>query len=296
MKTFADIKSILENNTMSVAAKKKALTVEFGLRPQDLYLLNITDTREHKPGLAFTFGVEIECNVRRDDFANVAGNLPYDWQGTYNHNDSRTHFRFVHDGSVRGDNPIECVTPVLNYGARKDGKKLLKQCVKALNDANVSVNRSCGLHVHIGSNDLTDEQYSNVFVNYMHLELLIDTIMAPSRRGNGCNWCATLQGKGLEDCHTRLSVRRALNRNRYHKVNPMSGHGTIEFRQHQGSANFDKIFNWVMFCARLVEWSKTNRLDRDMYIIDEIPFLTAAEKRFFKNRQAAFTEGEREAC
>lgn len=292
MKTFADIQTILADGNLTVAAKKKALTVEFGLRPEDLYLLDIRDTRERKPGMAFTFGVEIECNVRRDRFEQAAGSLPYEWQGTYNHNDSRTHFRFVHDGSVTGADPIECVTPVLNYGPRRDGKKLLGDCLTALNAAGVKVNVSCGLHVHIGAEHLTDEQFSNVFANYLCLESLIDSFMAKSRRGDGCTWCHTLKGKGILDCRTRRQVRESLDRSRYHKVNPMSGHGTIEFRQHQGSTDFDKIFNWVIFCGKLVEWSKDNRLDREIDSIDAIPFLTKKEKAFFKSRQKAFADRE----
>ena len=61
-------------------------------------------------------------------------------------------------------------------------------------------------------------------------------------------------------------------------------HKTIEFRQHQGTTDYKKILNWVMFCGKLVEWSKKNRLTADVADIDDLPFLTKAEKRFFKRR------------
>ena len=77
-----------------------------------------------------------------------------------------------------------------------------------------------------------------------------------------------------------------MNGNRYFKVNACSysRHRTIEFRQHQGSTDFEKISNWVNFCAKLVAWSKKNVLSSEASSIDEIPFLTAKEKSFFKSR------------
>ena len=64
-------------------------------------------------------------------------------------------------------------------------------------------------------------------------------------------------------------------------------HGTIEFRQHQGTTDFEKISNWVRFCAKLVQWSKENVLSNDALSIDNIPFITESEKAFFKSRANA---------
>ena len=87
-------------------------------------------------------------------------------------------------------------------------------------------------------------------------------------------------------CKNVFDVRRELDCDRYHKVNAESyeRHKTVEFRQHQGSTDFDKIKNWVSFCIKLVEWSKNNRLEESVSTIDEIPFLNNTEKRFFKKR------------
>ncbi|MBR1732821.1 MAG: amidoligase family protein, partial [Alloprevotella sp.] len=90
-------------------------------------------------------------------------------------------------------------------------------------------------------------------------------------------------------------VRDVMNNDRYHSVNPIaySAHGTIEFRQHQGTTNFTKIKNWVSFLAKLVAYSTENVIENEITSIDEIPFLTATEKRYFNSRKAAF-EGNRE--
>ena len=208
--------------------------------------------------------------------------MPFQYEG-YNHTDNNHYYKFVSDSSIRGENPIECVSPVLTG---KTGMKSLETCCKALNEANAQVNRSTGLHVHIGAQNLSDEAYINVFKNYQKLERVIDTFMAISRRANNSQWCRTLQGKDFTMCTTKLDIFDVMNGNRYYKVNACSysRHKTIEFRQHQGSTDFEKISNWVNFCAKLVAWSKKNVLSSEVNSIDEIPFLTAKEKSFFKSR------------
>ena len=169
------------------------------------------------------------------------------------------------------------------------GKSTLKCAVDTLNRAGASVNRSCGLHVHIGVAKLTQQQYANVFNNYFYLESLIDQFMAPSRRRDTNCYCRSLSDhSALTRCESVSAVQYTLDNDRYHKINPMSynRHKTIEFRQHQGTTDYKKILNWVMFCGKLVEWSKKNRLTANVTSVDELPFLTAAEKKFFNNRIA----------
>lgn len=237
----------------------------------------------------YTFGVEIEmANTNRNSIeaacADNGVNIYYDMR--YNHVDGHSYYKFMRDSSLEGTNPIECVSPVLKSS---NGFKSLKATVKALNEADCSVNVTCGLHVHIGAKSLTEKQYCSVFVNYMHLEDLIDTFMAPSRRGDVSQWCHTLKGRGIQYCESRYDLYNHL-RSRYFKVNPeaYNRHQTIEFRQHGGTLNYEKIEMWVKFVAKLVDWSKTHRLESDVNDIDELEFLTAKEKAFFKARAARF--------
>ena len=37
-------------------------------------------------------------------------------------------------------------------------------------------------------------------------------------------------------------------------------HNTIEFRQHSGTVEFEKIANWILFLHNLVEYSKTKKV------------------------------------
>lgn len=283
MKSLNEQVNEIKAANISLNAKKKAYA-SLGITPYEISLL-IEPEKAHMATGIFTFGVEIECNVNRGAIRTAAETtgMRYEYQG-YNHNDGHAYFKFVTDASVTGEDAIECVSPVLKG---TNGKAALRNALHTLNQARASVNRSCGLHVHIGAADLTPEQYASVFSNYRHLEALIDTFMANSRRRNNNQYCKSVRNHGeLENCHSIEDVRTALHRDRYHKINPMSydRHKTIEFRQHQGSTDFRKISNWVSFCGKLVKWSKKNRLTDDITSIDEIPFLTASEKRFFKQR------------
>lgn len=267
----------------SKTSKKEAL-IKLGLRKHEIDIILSDLPKQVTERFKFTFGVEIECLVASSVMRECATRnaMPFQYEG-YNHTDNNHYYKFVSDSSIRGENPIECVSPVLTG---KAGMKSLENCCKALNEANAQVNVSTGLHVHIGAQNLSDEAYVNVFKNYQKLESVIDTFMARSRRENNSQWCRSLQGKDFSLCTSKNDVYDVMSGNRYYKVNACSysRHRTIEFRQHQGSTDFEKISNWVNFCAKLVAWSKKNVLQTEVTSIDEIPFLTVKEKSFFKQR------------
>ena len=283
MKTLNEEIQEIKNMKGSKAVKKEAF-IKLGLRKYEIELLLSELPKPVREVHKFTFGVEIECLVAASLMRESAtrNEMPFQYEG-YNHVDNNHYYKFVSDSSIRGENPIECVSPVLTG---KAGMKSLENCCKALNEAGAQVNISTGLHVHIGAANLSDEAYINVFKNYQKLERVIDTFMARSRRANNSQWCRTLQGRNFMWCTTKSDIFDAMNGDRYFKVNACSyaRHKTIEFRQHQGSTDFEKISNWVNFCAKLVAWSKKNVLSSEVTSIDEIPFLTTKEKSFFKSR------------
>lgn len=247
----------------------------------------------------FTFGVEIECLVNRYKMLDRAraNNLRIAYE-SYNHRDNEVYYKFTTDASIHADNEadrgneIECVSPVLKFN--KSGLDSLANACKSLNEAGAKVNKSTGLHVHIGYKNMTNGQYINVFKNYQKLEGLIDSFMAPSRRDS--QWCRPISRFHYEYCTTIHDVQRIMDYDRYHKVNPVSydRHRTIEFRQHQGSTDYKKISKWVSFCAKLVAWSMDHVLTETVTDIDKVPFLNASEKAFFKARIANFARNNNE--
>lgn len=280
----------IKNAKMSHREKINAL-VKLGLRENEVCVILPAEHRESQPRFTFTFGVEIECIMPRERFENIATATGVNYQfERYNHTDNREYFKFTTDGSLsrtsgREGDPIECVSPILD--GNKAGFDKLQACCGALNEAGAYVNRSTGLHVHIGASQLNGKQYVNVFKNYKMLQNVISSFLAPSRRN--AYYCMPISNHNFSWCENASDVLSEMDNDRYHSVNPMAfgAHGTIEFRQHQGTTNFTKIKNWVNFCAKLVAYSMNNVIESEITSIDEIPFLTATEKQFFKARKNA---------
>lgn len=297
MKTLNQNISDIMNSTKSLNSKVKDLKA-LGLTDWDITNIKVqyhdviaNTTRTTISRFAYTFGVEIECLCNRNSVERglTDTGVDYRWQGYYTHTNGNSTFDFKTDSSLSpdrnttyGNHPIEMVSPVLSS---EGGLSRLEKACGVLNATGAQVNKSCGLHVHISCTDFTDDQFCNCFENYQKLERLIDTFMAPSRRGNTNTYCQTLSGYDFSRCTTPEDVQRVMG-SRYHKLNPMSwtSHHTVEFRQHGGTTNFTKISHWVKFCAALVGWSKTHVLDHEITSINDVPFLTAAEKRYFKTR------------
>ena len=218
---------------------------------------------------AFTrsFGVEIEMfNVGRERLVSElrAAGIAIEAEG-YNHT-TRAHWKIVDDGSVRGSDALELVSPVLRG---EDGLEQLRKVCATLKRLNAKINRTCGLHIHFGTDDFRDDArvWKNLFHNYATLEPLIDGFMPASRRGNNNTYCRSLRVPGLAGKLDRATTLHDLERavtgaSRYFKINVQAfwRHRTVEFRQHSGSIEFEKISNWLHFLARMIEFSKTQRV------------------------------------
>lgn len=113
MKTLKEQVDEIKNMKGSKAAKKEAF-IKLGLRKYEIELLLSELPKPVREVHKFTFGVEIEClvaaNLMRESAMRNA--MPFQYEG-YNHTDNNHYYKFVSDSSIRGENPIECVSPVL---------------------------------------------------------------------------------------------------------------------------------------------------------------------------------------
>jgi len=238
-----------------------------------------------------TFGVEIECyNVEREEIAQrlrEAGVACY--VEDYNHRDHRDHFKVVTDASLHGNNTAEVVSPILKG---KNGMQTLEKVCKVLNEINAKVNKYCGLHVHFGLDKVDFATYKNIFYNYAKIESVIDSFMPQSRRENG--YCKPFRAYGnniyelLSYASDKNDIARIFSNDRYFKVNPVAyqRHNTIEFRQHSGTTDYEKMSNWIEFLKALIEFSKSHRIE-SANSVNDLPFISASRKIFFNNRVAA---------
>jgi hypothetical protein len=177
------------------------------------------------------------------------------------------------DGSLSGYGAMEVVSPVLTG---EEGLNEVRKVVKLLAQAGYRTNRTCGFHVHWNVADFTGKNVQSLLRLYAKFENVIDYLVSPSRRGNNNDYCQSMVKDGDLSWVTRLArnegrdtartiadqfahhYRSAGRASRYHKVNVTAYplYGTIEFRQHQGTVNHEKVISWILFTQQLVNKSK----------------------------------------
>ncbi len=237
-----------------------------------------------------TFGVEMEIiHQSQNEVCQAIRNCGVECEiEGYNHM-RREHWKIVSDASVTGG--FEVVSPVLKG---EDGLNQLKKVCDALVEVGAKIKKCCGLHVHLGVDDFKSKigVWKNLYKNYATLEKIIDSFMPPSRRNN--NYCQSLR---VDSWESKIDSARTLQdlenkitrRSRYFKLNSQSywRHHTVEFRQHSGSVEFEKVKNWILFCARFVEFSKKNTVScQEKSELKK--FLNTDLINFYNNRAAKF--------
>lgn len=200
------------------------------------------------------FGVEIEIiegNYTRAQIAQAIRAKGIEaYEEGYNHT-TRSYWKVITDSSCG----YEVVSPVL-YG--EEGLHQLEKVCEALNEVGCNVDVRCGLHVHHDIGDLSLEQIKNIFRLYYKHAQAIEQILPKSRRVGARGYAKPLdewfmenlveRAETISDLDSRISSRYwALNFTSYAK------YGTIEFRQHSGTTEYDKIKNWVLLTHKMIE-------------------------------------------
>ncbi|PWK27006.1 putative amidoligase enzyme [Arcicella aurantiaca] len=223
-------------------------------------LISVIGNRQLKP-VTEKFGIEIEAfNVTRPTLRDALVNMGIACEvEDYNHR-TRPQWKLVTDGSLQGTNPFELVSPIL---VGQDGLFQLKKVCTVLQMQNARVNNSCGLHVHFDASQITFPILQNILINYMNFEEEIDSFLPHSRRNNSYTQSIKNHRTAVENARTMQGLISAFD-GRYYKVNlqSYSRHNTIEFRQHSGTVEYEKIENWVIFLHNLIEYSKNYKFPR----------------------------------
>lgn len=226
---------------------------------------------------AMTWGVEIEALLplaydRQTLAADITAAGVKCQVEVLSHN-TPTAWKIVTDGSLgnytRG---FELVSPVLT-GTK--GFEQMQVVCTVLKAKKVRVTQRCGLHVHVGWKKgllvWKSQGLASLVRTYTHFESVIDSHMAPTRRGGhaGRGFCKSnkvyINHVRLNEATSYTGVIEAIGQSattwrspaRYRKLNlqTLMKHGTVEFRHHHGTIEYDKINNWVRFCLRLASVS-----------------------------------------
>jgi hypothetical protein len=228
-----------------------------------------------------TFGTEIECYAPVDTMGvarilNAAG-IPTQGFTSAVHR-TTSEWKVVTDGSVHGNGinrfGVEVVSPVLRG---VEGLEQLRKVLEALEAAGCTVDRACGIHVHVGMRGASGRQIANVAKAYLRHEGNFDKLIAPSRRAGANRFCQSNRTQAirghrsldrafdaLDNATTGEQVARIVNGGfqsgvqysgyRYFGLNLQSlgTHGTVEFRSHGGSVNAAKVCAWVRLVTGFV--------------------------------------------
>ncbi len=241
------------------ATSPAALTVQLAPVNLDLDLSN------------FTFGIEIECYltnaVTRTGVQTALTAAGVTVQNEMYNHQLRDHWKITTDGSLQRGNGIEIVSPILKGVA---GMEMMQKVLTVVEGLGLVVRKDCGFHVHVGARDMPVMFFKNLLNLYSHYETAIDSVTSKSRRGNGNRYARSTKqrmqivGAAVNAADTIEAValayagssysRRVEQIDRYYKVNLASfwRHGTVEFRQHQGTVNSAKATSWVTLCLRIV--------------------------------------------
>jgi hypothetical protein len=124
--------------------------------------------------------------------------------------------------------------------------------------ADVEINDTCGLHIHLGSADLTARDLANVIRVYRSMSHILDPIA--ERAG-------TYYAQKNSDSQAHRLQFEAESTEKYYAVNTAPHFAgargyrtaqTIEFRQHAGTNSTAEIRAWAILLMQIVEFAKTN--------------------------------------
>jgi len=165
----------------------------------------------------------------------------------------------------------------------------LESVCAAIAATGATVNRACGLHVHISNAPLADGSNAAAFtgdsistkertgrylsrhgapldavavkdimLRYTTQQGTVNGMLPASRHNN--RHCVPLNARDIEAANTLSELTRATN-GKFSTINLTTwSRGTIEFRQHSGTIEAEKIWNWVQFILNLVNWTTAERV------------------------------------
>ncbi|MEO0392537.1 MAG: amidoligase family protein [Pseudomonadota bacterium] len=179
----------------------------------------------------------------------------------------------VSDTTLRRNSELhegtEVVSPVLQ--GVTDMKKL-RHVAQTLQDGGFTTNMLTGLHVHHDANDLDMDGWKRLMVNFYLAEPAFDRLVTLPRRGdNNPHALSTRRTPDMEELIEHFDDELTLgdlsrelfpgvrsNDDLKLNVNAFAKHGTVEFRQHQGSICPDAIEHWVRLTQAFVDHAAYN--------------------------------------
>jgi hypothetical protein len=215
-----------------------------------------------------TFGIEIETvGLEKIEIAKAINRVV----GGYLDNgrnfvidDQQRVWKVVRDGSLNGSVNGEVVSPILRY---RD-METLQNVIREIRQAGARVDYSCGIHIHIGADNISPEAAIRLAKTVNKYEdIIFEALNVKSNRRE--RYCQSVNRGFLNRAASKkITSNDQLNEawygyynteirhydpTRYHGLNLHSwfDHRTVEFRYFNGSLHAGKIKAYVQFCMAL---------------------------------------------
>lgn len=211
------------------------------------------------------FGVELEfvadphlleefCNA----MVSLVGEQKFDPVMRYHHNKGDI-WELGKDGSVHRTSTsptyytgYELTSPILDLNNKKDLETLEAVCNLVKEIFHGRTNKTCGTHVHISFDvpEVTDALCAHFSRWYNKSEeSLFDTLVPLYRRGDRARYAGTCDPTRLYNRYQKLNLCNAV---RYRK------NMHLEFRQLEGTLDYDKILTWIKVQKIFIEATMSN--------------------------------------
>jgi hypothetical protein len=202
-----------------------------------------------------TFGVEIETVAPESAVHNHGLRI-----GSYRHGIRVPYlpagWTAERDGSIQTGSrghACEIVSPILR-GA--EGLAQVAEVIRTLEQMGHTVNRSCGVHCHVGWRpDFSAQALARLIVIASYLEKGLYAITGTKARERG-TYCG-----GVKKYGNPKDAKTQIDKNRYHLLNltnlAKGTKPTVEFRCFSGSVSATKVVGWIQVCLGLVEKALT---------------------------------------
>lgn len=222
---------------------------------------------------ATAFGIEAEFfGCYAEDAVEALRRVGLEAEDDGYHHQTRNYWRVTTDSSVAGEG-LELVSPPLPFNM--ESRETVDKALAAVRRSGGIVNRTCGLHVHHNAARYTIQELFSLAQTYALFQPVINSLVPASRR-NGYSYCKPVEWNAVEEierqalrrrpAYTEMGVghdlehhlKRGINGDRFVALNfqSLDIHNTVEFRQHNGTLNTDKVWNWLELTRLMMRAAK----------------------------------------
>lgn len=236
-----------------------------------------------------SFGVELEfigidqINAFADAMNKAVGADRFVICGCYHKNTGKT-WELGRDcsvqprGSQRGCDMTgyELTSPIFNLSSKKDLHELETVCNLVKTHFSGVTNSTCGTHIHMSFpvEKASDALIEHFVRSYSKSEAsLFDKLVPPERRENKARYARAASVNDMQNRYCKINVT---------KVKRNSDNMHLEFRQLDGTLEYDKIISWVklqkLFCEMTLDSFHREATDTDKPIQIELDDVIVTHK------------------